>query len=127
MSKCEHGLTSKECLVCASPKYGAVASGGGSEVNDDVIDAIVKVRHAFLRVNMKPPTVILLESHHEGMRFLSAVRQTTSWSAVVGSPEFGHLIEMADGSAWMELQIADIKIRWPANRIAMPDGSWSYA
>lgn len=23
MSKCEHGLTSKECYVCASPKYGA--------------------------------------------------------------------------------------------------------
>ena len=22
MSKCEHGLTSKECYVCASPKYG---------------------------------------------------------------------------------------------------------
>jgi len=23
MGKCEHGLTSKECLVCASPKHGA--------------------------------------------------------------------------------------------------------
>ena len=23
MSKCSHGLTSRECLVCASPKYGA--------------------------------------------------------------------------------------------------------
>lgn len=21
--KCEHGLTTKECLVCATPKYGA--------------------------------------------------------------------------------------------------------
>lgn len=24
MSKCEHGLTSKECYVCASPKHGKV-------------------------------------------------------------------------------------------------------
>ena len=23
MPKCEHGLTSKECYVCASPKHGA--------------------------------------------------------------------------------------------------------
>lgn len=25
MAKCEHGLTSKECFVCASPKYGEAA------------------------------------------------------------------------------------------------------
>ena len=24
MGKCEHGLTSKECYVCASPKHGGV-------------------------------------------------------------------------------------------------------
>lgn len=23
--KCEHGLTTRECYVCASPKYGAMA------------------------------------------------------------------------------------------------------
>ena len=32
MSKCERGLTSRECFVCASPKYGAVASGAGEGI-----------------------------------------------------------------------------------------------
>jgi hypothetical protein len=27
MSKCEHGLTSKECYVCASPKHGEMPQG----------------------------------------------------------------------------------------------------
>lgn len=92
----------------------------------DIFDGLATVRVAFLREHLEPPTVMLLESHDEGMRFLSAVRQTTHWMAMVGDPSLGMPIEMADGSAWMELKVMDFKIRWPANKVAMPDGSWSY-
>ena len=93
----------------------------------DILDGLAQVRITFMREQLKPPTVMLLESHEEGMRFLSAIRQTGAWTAVVGSADLGRLVEMADGSAWMECKVMDIAVRWPANRIATPDGGWSYA
>jgi len=35
MSKCEHGLTSKECYVCASPKYGETLRFKGHRLPPD--------------------------------------------------------------------------------------------
>ena len=94
---------------------------------NDVLDGLAQVRLTFMRANLKPPTTMLLESHEEGMRFLSAIRQTNSWVTTVGSPDLGRVVEMADGSAWMECKVMDIAVRWPANRVAMPDGSWRHA
>lgn len=93
----------------------------------DILDGLAQVRATFTREQLKPPTVMLLESHEEGMRFLSAIRQTSTWSAVVGSPDLGRVVEMADGSAWTECKVMGIAVRWPANRVALHDGSWSYA
>lgn len=92
----------------------------------DILDGLAQVRATFLRANLKPPTVMLLESHEEGMRFLSTIRQSHHWLAVVGSPELGRVVEMADGSAWMECKVMNIAVRWPANRTARPDGGWSF-
>ena len=93
----------------------------------DILDGLAQIRVTFLLANIKPPTVMLLESHEEGVRFLSEIRQSSQWFAVVGSPNLGRPVEMADGSAWMECEVMGIKVRWPANRIATLDGSWSYA
>ncbi len=92
----------------------------------DILDGLAQVRVTFLRENLKPPTVMLLESHEEGVRFLSNIRQSGAWTAVVGSADLGHLIEGADGSLWMELKVMGIAVRWPANRIATPDGKWAF-
>lgn len=92
----------------------------------DFLDSIALLRVAFQREHLKPPTTILLESHDEGMRFLQSVRQTRHWVYVVGSPELGKPIEMADGTIWMQVELMGIKVRWPANQKAMPDGSWLY-
>jgi NAD(P)-dependent dehydrogenase (short-subunit alcohol dehydrogenase family) len=88
---------------------------------------LAQVRETFMRASLKPPTTLLLESHDEGMRFLSAIRQQDLWVAPAGSDRLGKPIEMADGSVWMECQVMGIAVRWPANRIATPDGGWSYA
>ena len=93
----------------------------------DIIDAIARFRVAFLRENMKPPTVIILPDHEEGMRLLSYLRDTSTWSVAIGSPLLGIPIESADGTAYMEIDIVGMKVRWPANKYAMPDGSWKYA
>jgi hypothetical protein len=92
----------------------------------DIFDGLARVRHTFLRENLKPPTVLLLGSHEEGMRFLSNIRQSDNWVAVAGSPDLGHVMEMANGSAYMQLEVMGMKVRWPANRLATPDGRWSY-
>lgn len=90
----------------------------------DILGAIATIRHAFNAANLEAPTAIFLGSHEEGMRFLSAIRQETYWTVAAGDPSLGRIVEMADGSAWMEAKVMDVSIRWPANRLAMPDGSW---
>jgi hypothetical protein len=94
---------------------------------DDILDGFAQVRATFMRAGLKPPTTMLLESHEEGMRFLGALRQKDIWVTTVGDPNLGKPIEMADGSVWMECQVMGIAVRWPANRWATPDGSWSFA
>ena len=93
---------------------------------NDVLDGLAQVRTTFMRARLKPPTVMLLESHEEGMRFLNEIRQSAYWTAMAGSPDLGRLVEMADGSAWMECKVMDLAVRWPANMVATPDGHWSY-
>ena len=82
---------------------------------NDVLDGLQAMSRAFGRARLKRPTAILLESHEEGMRFLEAVQRPSD-----------RVVEMADGSAWMECKVAGIAVRWPANRAATPDGNWSY-
>ena len=100
---------------------------------NDIFDGLAQVRRVFLRHELKPPTVMLLESHEEGMRFLREIRQShtfkhrLTWVASMKPPDQGCVVEMSDGSAWMECRVMGIAVRWPANRYAMPDGSWSYA
>lgn len=92
----------------------------------DLMDGIATIRRAFMAAGLEPPTAILLKNHNEGMRVLSKIRQSGTWTEVAGSPRLGMPIEMADGSMWMEMRVMDIAIRWPANRVATEDGRWSY-
>lgn len=92
----------------------------------DILDNLARVRTAFLACDMRPPTVLQLETHEEGVRFLRELRRQDAWTAVVGSGALGSVVECADGSAYMQVEVMGMKVRWPANRIATPDGSWSY-
>jgi hypothetical protein len=94
---------------------------------NDILDGFAQMRETFMRSNLKPPTTMLLESHEEGMRFLGAIRQQDLCVIQIGSDRLGKPIEMSDGSVWMECQVMGIAVRWPANRYATPDGSWSFA
>lgn len=94
-------------------------------MGEDILDNFARLRIAFQAANMEPPASINLASHDEGMRFLSAIART-NFSYQVGSELLGKPLRMADGSTVMEMQLMGIKVRWPADRIAMPDGSWSW-
>lgn len=90
----------------------------------DIVDAIASFRVAFLREDMKPPSVIILQDHSEGMRLLTYLRDTPTWSATFESGLLGKPLEMADGSVYMEIELMGMKVRWPANVYATADGSW---
>lgn len=90
----------------------------------DIVDAIASFRVAFLREGMKPPSVIILQDHSEGMRLLTYLRDTSTWSATFESGLLGKPVEMADGSVYMEIELMGMKVRWPANVYATADGSW---
>lgn len=96
------------------------------DTGHDIVDAIAKFRVAFLRENMKPPEVIMLADHQQGMYLLSYLRDSCNWTATLGSAALGKPVEMADGSVFMEIELVGMKVRWPANRYALPDGSWAH-
>lgn len=93
----------------------------------DILDGLARIRNEFQSIGLKPPAVLMLESHREGMAFLSEIRQSYTWTAEIGSPALGSPVEMADGSVWMEVQVMGFIVRWPANQYATPDGRWVYA
>jgi hypothetical protein len=95
-------------------------------MSDDIVDAIARFRVAFLRENMEPPMAIYLSTHKEGMRFLSYMCGSNFWTTMVGDPRLGQPVETADG-IYMEVEIMGMKVRWPAQRIALPSGGFKYA
>lgn len=94
-------------------------------MSNDILDGFANVRRAFLAANLNPPASINLETHDDGMRMLSELAQT-NLLLTAGSDLLGKPVEMADGSVFMECQVMGMKIRWPADRYAMPDGSWKF-
>jgi len=102
------------------------ANSGHKPDLNDMLDGLAMLRTVFLRAGLQSPTALTLGSHEDGMRFLSAMRQATLWVVHPGDPSLGRPTELADGSIWMEVEAMGIKVRWPANRRATPDVSWSY-
>lgn len=91
---------------------------------NDIFDAFARVRVAFKAANLNPPAAIHLPTREDGMRLLSVVAQQPF---LVATPSrLGKPVELADGSVFMECELMGMKVRWPANRRAMPDGSWRF-
>ena len=91
---------------------------------NNILDALYTLRVAFLRADLSPPAANILASHEDGMLFLSAVKQDTTYSEL-RSP-YCNPVEHPDGSVWMEVEAVGMKIRWPANRRAMETGGYRY-
>ena len=92
---------------------------------NNILVALHTARVAFLRANLSPPDAIILASHEDGMRFLSTVKQDNIIYSELRSPHYKP-VEHPDGSVWMEVEVAGMKIRWPANRRAMETGGYRY-
>ncbi len=95
----------------------------------DLIEHFFLIRSGFQSLGLEPPSAILLSSHQEGMEFLSRLNLSKHyWNHVlpVQNPNFpnGKVVEMADGSARMQMTVLGINVSWPANRTTTADGTW---
>lgn len=91
----------------------------------DIMEMIHDIRHALLKYGMEPPEVIILKNHDQGMRLLCGISQMNYLTYGPGQT-YGNPIEHPDGSVYMEMQIMGVKIRWPANRIALESGDFKW-
>lgn len=87
----------------------------------DILDAIAKARIAFTECGLEPPAAIELATHEDGFRFLCQIRQQPHWTARLGSPDLGSVVEIG-GKHWMEVQVFGMKVRWPAKVMDTPWG-----
>ena len=91
----------------------------------DFFDSLYMVRTRFMAAGLNPPEAIVLKSHDDGMRFLSAIRDYPGMIYSMPHPAYSP-IEHPDGSIWMQAEFAGMKIHWPANRIATKAGGYIY-
>ena len=74
-------------------------------------------------MGLKPPAALLMASHDDGVRVAMEIAQMNRFISTINDGRLGKPIEMADGSIYMEVEVMGLKIRWAANRLAVPDGS----
>jgi hypothetical protein len=92
-------------------------------MSEDFFDALHTIRATFKRAGLEAPQAIILASHEEGMRFLSAIRD--SGMMFYKMPDAAYkTVEHPDGSMWMQAEFAGMKIHWPANRYATQAGGY---
>lgn len=90
----------------------------------DIFDALYSVRTAFMAAGLDPPAAIVLKTHKDGMCLLSAINQA---AMIYTAPNAAYKpVEHPDGSIWMEVEFAGMKIHWPANRYATEAGGYVY-
>lgn len=94
--------------------------------HQDILDAIHALRVAFVRHQLLPPA-ILLESHEEGMRFMTMMFASKEYRAVLLHEEMYRVVMSPDSSVWREFCFYGVTVRWPAMRTALPNGGWEYA
>lgn len=91
-------------------------------MNDDIFETINTIHIAFHKAGLESPTTILLKTPEERMKILAALSQEETFF-----PRPVKEVKMMDGSTWMEVNVLNISVRWPATKYACPDGSFRWA
>ena len=95
-------------------------------MSGDVIDALMQVSYAFKKLNMEVPDAILLKSNEQGLRLLSELHQMSYMIIPFDADRGGSVLEHPDGSVWMEVEVYGMKVRWPAKKLALPQGGYRW-
>lgn len=90
----------------------------------DIVDALMRISHEFQMLGLKVPEAILLKDHEQGIRLLGQLHQMHFMVIPAGSERAGKVIEHPDGSVWMQAEVYGMKIKWPAMKLAQPEGGY---
>ena len=82
---------------------------------DDLFEAVLHLRHAFLRAGLEPPRVIELASWEEGMKVLRLAR--TRYADRYRRSLFGR---RDTDEAVTEIELSGVTVRWPPKRWTRP-------
>lgn len=86
---------------------------------NDIASAIMRLRKAFMRNRLDPPTIIQLASWEDG--------QTLSMIAGKEALSTRVLVEQGlTGEAAYQMTICGTKVRWPAKRKALRNGVFQF-
>ncbi len=84
---------------------------------DDLFEAVLQLRHAFLRAGLEPPRAIELVSWEEGVKVLRLAR--TRYADRYRRSLFGRR-NMDEEIT--EIEVSGITLRWPDRRWTRPSG-----
>jgi aminoglycoside/choline kinase family phosphotransferase len=90
----------------------------------DFVEAVGRCVHTFKAAGFAAPDCILLKDHEQGIRMLSELRNMEMMTYRAGDPRMGKVIEHPDGTCWMQAEVYGVKIRWPAVKMALPEGGY---
>jgi hypothetical protein len=86
---------------------------------DDLFEAVLQVRHAFIRAGLAPPQVIELSSWEEGMKVLRLAR--SRYADRYRRSLFGR---RGTDEAITEIDVSGTTLRWPARRWSRAAGTF---
>lgn len=89
----------------------------------DIFDEIARFRTAFIANHLSPPDVIILKTRDDGLKLIHAIAKQDRFYVPT---DFLKEVMHPDGSVYMEFELVGAKIRYPANRQAMEDGSYKF-
>lgn len=90
---------------------------------NEILDAVLRLQRAFKMHDMDAPEVLILKTREAGLR----LEHFLASKNVVDMPqERAKPVEHPDGSVYMEMEIAGMKVRYPANRVAISHAHYEW-
>ncbi len=86
---------------------------------DDLFEAVLQLRHAFLRAGLEPPRLIELASWEEGMKVLNLAR--SRYTDRYRRSLYGR---HGRDEPITDIEVSGVTLRWPARRWTRPAGDF---
>lgn len=92
----------------------------------DIVAVMARISHEFQQLGLAVPEAILLKNREEGMHFCYQLQKHTKFWLPRNDAGVGKSVEHPDGSVWMEAEVYGIKVRWPAEKMALRSGGYVF-
>ena len=92
----------------------------------DILAGIQTLKHALAHENISQPAEIVLKTHEDGEALVHALIRDGLLGMLKHGSSFATIDEFVAGSAWKKINIDGTVIKWPARKLALPNGTWRW-